>query len=324
MSHFVVVVIGNDYEGQLAPFIEQSDDPENDEFFTFKNLSEDKEEKEAYLTKQTSLVDYLGNVYSKYDDKFQKPGSKSWEREFFLPEGAVLREGAITELYPTYEDYLKSYCGYRYNPNQRAYGYWHNPQAKWDWYQVGGRWTGYFKLKEGRYGLNGDPGLMTPQAKTGWADSVLIGDIDFEGMIENAKNEANITYDKIEGLLKGRQYPVWKDILDKHGEKNIDEARTEYHENEVVQDFNQANFHIWGDFYEQYGNSREEYVKKCMNQVMVPFAVLKEGQWYEKGRMGWWATVSDAMEQDTWNAKFHELIKGLPEDTLITAVDCHI
>lgn len=172
--------------------------------------------------------------------------------------------------------------------------------------------------------MNGDLGLMTPQAKTGWADSVLIGDIDFEGMIEDAKKEAHETYDKIESLLKGRTYPVWKDILQKHGENNIDAARNEYHDHEVVKDFNEARFHIWGDFYEEYGTSRENYIQKVAKRVMVPFAVIKDGEWYEKGRMGWWATVTDAMEQDTWNNKFHELLEGLPKDTLITAVDCHI
>ena len=30
-----------------------------------------------------------------------------------------------------------------------GYEYWHNPNGKWDWYQVGGRWCGSLKLKRG-------------------------------------------------------------------------------------------------------------------------------------------------------------------------------
>lgn len=165
---------------------------------------------------------------------------------------------------------------------------------------------------------------MTPAAEEGWADSVLIGDIDIEGMVKDAKEKANETYDEIEKLLKGRPFPVWKDILQKHGQENIDAAREEYHNNEVVKDFNEARFFIWGDFHDEYGQSRQEYLQKCTKRVMVPFAVLKDGDWYEKGKMGWWATVSNAMEEDEWNEHFQELIADLPADTLLTAVDCHI
>lgn len=324
MSHFVVLVIGNDYEGQLAPYVEQSDDPENDQHFIFKDMSNSEEEKKEYETKQVELVDYLGKTYSKYEDIFYKSKPGSWDKECILPEGAVLRTGSIKELYPTFEQYLSEYSGYRFNEKKQAYGYWHNPNAKWDWYQVGGRWTGYFKLKEGKYGLNGNPGLMTPEAKAGWADSVMLGDIDVEGMIAEARKTANETYDTLEGLLKGREYPVWKDILAKHGEEGINAAREEYHAHEVVKDFNAARFMVWGDFYDEYGHSREEYVQKSVKRVLVPFAVLKDGDWYEKGRMGWWATVSNEMEENEWNEQFQQLIAGLPADTLLTAVDCHI
>lgn len=30
-----------------------------------------------------------------------------------------------------------------------GYEYWYNPNGKWDWYQVGGRWCGSLKLKRG-------------------------------------------------------------------------------------------------------------------------------------------------------------------------------
>ena len=57
---------------------------------------------------------------------------------------------------------------------------------KWDWYQLGGRWTGFFKLKEGREGALGSPGILTEPAEDGWVDGALKGDIDFEGMRDAA------------------------------------------------------------------------------------------------------------------------------------------
>lgn len=324
MSHFVILVVGDDYESQLAPFEEQSNNPEENDFFIFKNLSNSIEEKQEYETREVDLISYLGKFYSEYDDKFYKDIEGSSQKELSLPLEAFLVKGKIKELYPTYEEYLSEYSGYRYYNNQQAYGYWYNPNAKWDWYQVGGRWTGYFKLKEGAFGIYGTPGLMTEKAEIGYADSVMIGDIDFEGMIQDTQKKGNETYNKIESLLKGREYPNWKNILKKYGEENIKEAKEEYYSNEVVQEFNDAKFYIWGDFQEEYGSSRKEYLEKITKNVMVPFAILKDGQWYEKGKMGWWAMVSNEMGQENWNEKFQELITGLPKDTLITAVDCHI
>lgn len=34
---------------------------------------------------------------------------------------------------------------YEVDPVMGKRGYWQNPNAKWDWYQIGGRWSGYFE-----------------------------------------------------------------------------------------------------------------------------------------------------------------------------------
>ena len=58
----------------------------------------------------------------------------------------------------------------------------YNPSSKWDWYQIGGRWTGMLILKEGCDGYRGSPGLMTEPSED--YDSALVSDIDFEAMWE--------------------------------------------------------------------------------------------------------------------------------------------
>jgi hypothetical protein len=52
--------------------------------------------------------------------------------------------------------------------------------------------------------------------------------------------------------------------------------------------------------------------------------VVKDGQWYEKGKMGWFACVADEKDEDVWDREFAALLDGLPDDTLLTVVDCHI
>jgi hypothetical protein len=52
--------------------------------------------------------------------------------------------------------------------------------------------------------------------------------------------------------------------------------------------------------------------------------VVKDGQWYERGKMGWFGMSSGDMDEDQWRAQVLELVEGLPDDTLLTMVDAHI
>jgi hypothetical protein len=40
--------------------------------------------------------------------------------------------------------------------------------------------------------------------------------------------------------------------------------------------------------------------------------------------MGWFACVSDEKDEAVWHREFSDLFDGLPDNTLITIVDCHI
>jgi len=113
----------------------------------------------------------------------------------------------------------------------------YNPESKWDWYSIGGRWNSKLPASKG---LHGEGGLLTPnQYERGMYDVAKVKDIKFP------------------------------------------------------EDF-------------------------------TTFAVvLPDGTWYEKGQMGWWATVSN--EDDDWDKHYKErfIDTAKPEWTL-TIVDCHI
>jgi len=40
--------------------------------------------------------------------------------------------------------------------------------------------------------------------------------------------------------------------------------------------------------------------------------------------MGWWGITTNEKADDEWNNEFQKLIEDLPDDTLLTLVDCHI
>ena len=51
------------------------------------------------------------------------------------------------KVYKTFEKYAEDYRGYEYNEEEKGYGFNCNPNAMWDWYQIGGRWPVTFLVK---------------------------------------------------------------------------------------------------------------------------------------------------------------------------------
>ena len=49
--------------------------------------------------------------------------------------------------YDSYEDFLLGYYGYHIDPKVGRPGYNSNPNAAWDWWQIGGRWSNMLKTK---------------------------------------------------------------------------------------------------------------------------------------------------------------------------------
>ena len=69
--------------------------------------------------------------------------------------------------------------------------------------------------------------------------------------------------------------------------------------------------------------SKREWVAKFKPWI-CPYAVLHEGEWMEKGKMGWWGIDDPHCTDEEWEEKFQEFVKGLDPRTEITIVDCHI
>ncbi len=197
MSHFSVLVVGDDVESQLEPFVEEVD---KDSPYAEFMLKVEKDEAEEYRKNELNL-------------EFWKTKEKRDERKKYL-------EMSI-------EDYMKEYTGLIVRKNG-DWGYIGNPNAKWDWFVIGGRWASSLFLKKGRKNV----------------DQSLKKDIDLEKM-------------------------------------------------------------------------RKE-------DIIPTFAILIDGKWYEEGNMGWWGMVSNKKEDKDWNKEFEKLLEKVPNNKLLTIVDCHI
>lgn len=226
--------------------------------------------------------------------------------------------------------YAEEYHEYEKDEETGKYGYWENPNAKWDWYKLGGRWTGFFRLKPGARGETGGAGLFGKEPEPGHADAVKKCDIDFKWMRENAERGAGDEYDRVISIVGEsiNEMHSWDKVRDVMFPGDRDLARDFYNSQLAptkLKEWNSKNkFELSFLDLEDFQSTREEYIRRAGDAVFSSFAVIKDGVWYQKGDMGWWGMVSNTKEQADWNQEVSNLLEDLPEDTLISIYDCHI
>lgn len=320
MSHFSVLVIGNDVEEQLAPYEESTENPEYTEF---KDITE--ESLNDYETKSTEKVHMPdGRLLNKWDNEFRVSG-KPGETNRKVPDYLPIVEIPFKVLYLTFDEYMRDWCDEERNLDGK-YGYYHNPNAKWDWWEEGGRWDGHL--------------ITTKGIKT---NKALKKDISFMRMRSEHEKLAQERYKLIQNYFKICGYEnipkitMWEELLknlDEH-KKNINELRNQYHSQEPVKLLHQVankanhltkeeiNRIIFSDL-DDYQCSMEEYVNKQGKCGISTFAVLIDGEWHEKGDMGWFGMVANEKDEDNWLDEWFELVTTTNDNQLFTIVDCHI
>jgi len=452
MSHFTVMVLGNNPEEQLARYEEDTSDLRR-EWLTFKNLEEEyrlkyKTDKKYveniyynYITIKpedmdnlehgdadititnvldSSMIDINNYKYYHVCTRVPKDHRKmiievnsinklSRDNVIIHATKAEVAEVVVNDIM-SWDNYMTEYCGYKFDEEQSAYGYWTNEKAKWDWYQLGGRWNGYFKLKpilslppalsemveslgftfneinkfvnlknnsndaynkllakyqgKGKQiddivsqlidnrvqyftGVIGDAGVFGDSRKdfTGRADQATKGNIDIEAMQSEEANIARKRYQTVLRCFNGIIPKIdisWSVFTADNGlykDMDWDDRREKYHSQpalkqlaEIKDAINNGIINIDEEYkhlfslidLEDYNCTEDEYAKRAANNAISTFALVKDGEWYEKGEMGWWACVSNEMNQDEWNLKVNEMFNELPDDTLVSIFDCHI
>ena len=301
MSHFAVMVIGDNVEEQLAKYDENI---EVDEYCKGEVPEDEKKRMIEYYEREK------GETFNSFDECYEKHG-EGWNSNRW-------RKGT--------DDKWREYSTY-------------NPFSKWDWWQVGGRFSGAFithikkdaKVSDENYG---EPSWCTKEIGI---DSIEKKHIDFEAIRKDAETDARERYRNIARLFKNGEIPkvdmTWAKVCELFKDKTLDEKRNIYTAQTAVIEWNKAREEdknspspVLGFFasIDNYQMSEEEYVKKKGDESFVPFAVVKDGKWYERGEMGWWAVVANEKEPKEWNEIVRKLLDETDDDELITIVDCHI
>lgn len=160
----------------------------------------------------------------------------------------------------------------------------YNPQSKWDWWQIGGRWTGRFS-----------DGYEPEKDIENYAPCWLCrGTQVREDRMHTGLGPAGISCNS-----------CWESPFPGQALKHPS-AWVSAPGGEVIA------------VRQLLARSEEEFKK------LVPFAlVTPDGEWIEKGKMGWWAMVSNKKKRDTWIEEVRSVFQRYPEAYAIN-VDCHI
>lgn len=183
----------------------------------------------------------------------------------------------------------------------------YNPNSKWDWYSIGGRWRNVLLTKIDNEDviseesledlLNGDNNLKkeSPEGYK-WVDGARIKDIDFKKAMK-FKNTYN------------NAIRFWELIVEEKTLKDEEEKPFTMYEKEY--------------YMERYG-TKENFAK--MESIFTTWALLDETGWHEKGKMGWWAMNDSTKDSELlFLEKFTETLnKPENQNKYLIIVDCHI
>lgn len=197
-----------------------------------------------------------------------------------------------------------------------------NPHSKWDWWQLGGRWSGFFRLSRGALAADQHVAPIDVVTKpVGLCASAAIKrDVDWAAMADVAGRDAGVKWDRVR-LIVGdlTAFALWDAVRAKYP-GDMDAARTEYRAQPAVQALRACRDLAW-ESVDDFVIDRDAYVAAARSASCRTFAFLRDGQWLAKGTMGWFACVSD--ESTDWPEVFETLLAAVPGDHWVSVVDCH-
>lgn len=214
-----------------------------------------------------------------------------------------------TLKYTTFGDVAERYCGYKYDEEQMAYGYWENPNKKWDWYTIGGRWSN-----------------MLPKSTENGVERVDIverRDLDIDTL------DADVDKSIAEWWSDYQQYIEEKDSENPN-------MGISWYMSKDLQSLGlikciKPREYIDGKWGDEEWDEQPVTLEQLQTEYRYFFkfstwAVLDKDGWYTKGEMGWFGTsdaTPDVLKEFDSNYMERFILNENP-DTVLVIVDCHI
>lgn len=371
MSHFVLIAAlpaDSDVEAELASRLAPYD--ENKEVEEYKSFEDEerpeqhwyyrhlKERAQAVTNQDHSIIKpYNPDTIGWSSAETRETPEAQWEE--------IVRDANrfnLMENPPHWLDVITTYnAEYYSNPDEeennhfnrlhydaesdRAYTWsTYNPNSKWDWYQIGGRWSYYFPAKatltdteyRGLIHGRGWPRDEVPH-KLWHCEGGPKKFLDLAKLRDDKGKEAADEYDKFKAFAA--DYPKaqgWVEFVAEfedmpNGKEKWavrDRVREVYRSQPLIQAMHEHPDYrfMWDCPVEKFKPTREEYIQTARNGAVPGYAMLTlDSEWVAPGEMGMFGFSSDTPEgMAEFKRHANEYIDGLDEDVILVAVDLHI
>jgi hypothetical protein len=355
MSHFTVLVripadqvdgtnIVPALEQMLAPYQENNMGDCPEEYLEFEDIEDEYREK--YQTETTERVRMSdGKLLSPYDDQFKRKKDDFINNEYDVPEFLERRKVPFTELYGTFEEFMSDYVGDEHpDPKTGRYGYWRNPNTKWDWWQLGGRWNGRLPVKPGASDVaNGSPSSLddSPKYAKNCVDACRVGELDLDEIAKKTRESAEKWWEKYL-LWRSKDYDpndekyrwIEYDVRDTCLSLGIISCKDK---DELTEE--DTDVERWGDRphcrkeaqdrYDVFKKlTKEEFLAEYLEYFspITTYAALDKDGWHAPGEMGWFGCSSANPDDKVQFLKefYRRFIKEANKQDWVAVVDCHI
>jgi len=264
MSHFTVAVITKDWvtekdveeilfpyseNREVKPRIDMTKKEVMDERDSLADEAKNKPESWAYKELAKGKLEYLNSPY------------KEFVKGFHGEDSQLDSEGNLLTTY--------------------------NPDSKWDWFVIGGRWKGLLFVKHGE-------NATVSQSR--------IKRVDWKKMNKVTKKTKDYWNREWEIGVEG---------------SSLTKSEAEKHE---------YPFLFKKEYYLEHYQNKEMFIKRKI-EFGTYAVVTPDGKWHEKGSMGYWGISHETPKKaEKWDLGFYEkfIEPYLDTDYIITIVDCHI
>ena len=216
------------------------------------------------------------------------------------------------KLYKTVHEYATDYCNYEYDEATGGYGYYCNPNAMWDWYQIGGRWPVTFLVKDtcAEYSFgerswgNDNEEFPCPEGYM-WVSAARKKDIEWAAMKDWYLQQAKKKFRELEAMFVTGSMEQEKYLHVKDG---------------CVFSFLTLIYKI--------GEPEEAFLARCSaadgRQFPVSFCdLIDEDDWLAQGH-DYESPETDQQLALTWEETIQQYIDDLDEDDVLVSIDYHM
>ncbi len=217
------------------------------------------------------------------------------------------------KVYKSLADYVEQESYAVLNEETKRYGYWYNPDAVYDWYQIGGRWPAMFLVKEDckeysfgeRSWCNENEEYPAPEGYI-WVSAARKKDIQWDMMRQWRNEKATERFKELEAMFISGE---------------IDET---------VHKIDEEGIFAWGEVVYKKGQTLEEYLDKygIPESSRYPLSVYsifhKDECISESAYEHFDQETKKFYTEDGWNDTVFDFVDDADDYTVFVAIDYHM